>query len=456
MQINYDKTIKLAGIGLVPWSRLGLEKWLPNFAIASLYDWDLKGQPQLPSVYALSDDVTELPQLKRLNTAALLQEPSFQNLLQTKLAGYDFLTYKAVSIPKPLNGRKFLMVDHTLSNHLENKVEFRAMFKTSLYFPAFSVYYRQELQPIQGDFERVMAGRKGVVIQDEQLSGGKGTFFVTNLAEYQKALSNLGHLSGHLRLVVSDVVAGAKERSIQCCVTSQGVITGPLQRQIVGNSLLANLEVAEGDKFCGATILASDQDTPLHLEATRLAKLIGGVLHKKGYRGIFGVDFLLDAKGELYVLEINPRITGVTPLLTALYSEPEDVPFYLFHALELGGYPYEITDSSTKFNKEGSLLVLHSLSNQTVKMTKLPPSGTYIIKNGVLSNVSQNIDLLKLKRGEFIVQEYMPPNMRIKPGGRLLTIQIQGSAIDEKTDELYNTTTELLSVVRENITTVNA
>lgn len=453
MKIRVDSDIKLAGIGLVPWTRLGPQQWLDDYAIASMYGWDMHDEPGMPRVYALSDEKARLPKLPKLNTQALLRTKEFQQLLDDKLPGYDILTYKPVRIPEPLVGRKFLMVDPEFTERFENKVWFRERFAGTLNFPAFKVYARTSLSQTPEAFQELMAGRERIVIQDEALTGGKGTFIVGDFGRYRWALKELEELSKHGNVVISDIIEGAAERSIQGCVTRYGVVTGPLQRQIVAHPLLANLQVASGDKFCGAEIIDDDQNTPVHKEAQAVAQIVGEALKNAGYRGIFGVDFLLDEKGELFVLEVNPRITGVTPLLTALDEQGKGVPFYLLHLLELGGYPYEIQDASSDLQTGGSLLVLHSLENVPVYLKSAPQSGTYALKDGEAAFIRKDIRLRPLAENEFIIQQYMPPGMPIKPGGRLVTMQFGRKVIDGNSNSLYNHILTVIEKIQKQIIT---
>jgi len=48
-------------------------------------------------------------------------------------------------------------------------------------------------------------------------------------------------------------------------------------------------------------------------EMTRQTERIGRRLSKSGYRGFFGVDFIIDKNGGVYFAEINPRKIGSTP-----------------------------------------------------------------------------------------------------------------------------------------------
>ena len=388
-----------------------------------------------------------------MNTQSLLRSPEFQALLTNDLPGYDLLTYKPVVVPPELVDRKFLMVDPEFTLKYENKVSFRQQFAEHLNFPEFTIHLRQDMERTPEYFKQLLAGRTGMVMQDEQLSGGKGTFLINDFADYTNALDALERLSKHDKVVISDMVQGARERSIQACVTGYGVYTGPLQRQIIRDPTLSNLDVAEGDKFCGAQIIADDQNTALHQQAIEVAQQVGKVLQAEGYRGIFGVDFLQSAQDELFVLEVNPRLTGVTPLLTSLFSSDEGVPFYLLHILELGGYDYTVTDDTAEFDKDGALLMLHSLRNVPITVKDLPASGTYRMEQGNMIQISRSQQIADLKPGEFIFQEYMPPGMVIKPGGRLVTLQFKGKIIDSNTDKLYNDISETITVVRNHIHT---
>ncbi len=450
MKLTFNADLKVAGLGLVPWTRLGPEQWLSQYKIASLYGWGL-GPDARPQVLALSDR-GDIPALKKMNTTSMLETQEFQSILENELADYAFLTYKKVTVPATLAHRKFLMADERFARIFENKVSFRQQFGSQLRFPDYDVYTRDELNGGQEAYDAIRNGRESFVLQDEQLGGGKGTFIIRSHADWQKALIGLEKISAHTRVVVSTLVDSPRERSIQGCVTKHGVFTGPLQRQFVAHPLLANMRVVEGDKYCGAQIMGSDNDTETHIEAARVAQIVGKRLASEGYRGIFGVDFLLDGSDTLYTLEVNPRITGVTPLLAAMFADEAGVPFYLLHILELGKYEYEIIDASTNFNRDGALLVLHTQQDQTTEIVSMPRSGTYEVVNDDLRFVSRNITFSQLKQGQLILQEYLPPGMHVWPGGRVMTILWNDVLIDSKTDTWYNKKLEIINRIHEQIT----
>jgi hypothetical protein len=450
MRISFDESLKIVGVGMVPWPRLGPETWLKNYAIASLYNWDVPFEESTIHLRYLKEGGPRPTEMPRLNTSTLLAQKDFIDLLETAFKEYDILTYKPSFVPSALSHRKFLSGDPRYSYMLENKVNIRLNFGNSVKFPRYRIVKRPDLLSTEIGYLKAKYGFDKMVIQDEKLSGGKGTFIINDINDYYDALNYLGGDDPSRRIVISEAVDNAKEFSLQCCVTRYGVFTGPLQRQIISNPQL-NL-IADGiEKFGGGVIDQSDQHTDIHNTASKMARGIGEELERLGYKGVFGVDFLVNDKNEVYLIEVNARLTGMTHLLTSLYKNENSIPFYLLHILELGRYPYKIKDSSYSFPGSGSLLIVHSQSNKTNVIKNQPRSGTYRLVNGSLLRLSDNIELAKLQRGEFIIEAYNPTGHHTPKGGRIANLLFKESVIDKNTQVLYNTATEVIKAVRDKI-----
>lgn len=73
-----------------------------------------------------------------------------------------------------------------------------------------------------------------------------------------------------------------------------------------------------------------------------VAKL-GDVLSREGYRGYFEVDLLHDLDAdELYLGEVNPRLSGASPMTNLTTEAYADMPLFLFHLLEYMDVDYEL------------------------------------------------------------------------------------------------------------------
>lgn len=433
MKVTYDRATKIAGIGLVPWPRLGLEKWFDNYKIFTYSGWQFN--TNLPKVYSLSDYVSDLPQLKALNSQHLLQEKSFQELLHNFAMGHRLLTYKPVDLPEPLRDFQVLSNAKSVSKTFENKAWFRSNFP-DLPFAPYKIFKYKDLTSTKKCYDLVSSNGKAIVIQDEQLSGGKGTHLVRTFKQYQIALSELKRMTGHTSVIISELIEAAYERSVQACVTEKGIYVGPLQRQLIGDSLLSNTHVADGDKFCGIEIGSFDKS---YQEISKQARQVGDLLKSTGYRGIYGIDCLVK-NNQVYLLEVNPRLTGATPLLTMLYREGVDIPFYLLHVLELGKIKYQTEDlPAAKLGGCGSLLLFHGQNNQPSRITKLPKSGLYqITKNQELKYIKPAISFegYEGKKDIILLQEYVPKEHILKPGGRLMNMYLQRLVLDAN-DQLF-------------------
>ena len=74
-----------------------------------------------------------------------------------------------------------------------------------------------------------------------------------------------------------------------------------------------------------------------------MASRLGDQLYKEGYKGVFCMDFLLDTDdGTPYLGEVNPRISGASPLTNLITAHYGGVPLFLFHLLEYLDVDYEI------------------------------------------------------------------------------------------------------------------
>lgn len=175
--------------------------------------------------------------------------------------------------------------------------------------------------------------------------------------------------------------------AIEGCVTKHGTLVSPLMTELVG---FKELTPYKGG-WCGNEIYANAFTADIREKAKKYTQQFGDQLRKEGYKGYFELDFLIDQdNGEIYLGELNPRISGVSSLTNHAKFAMTDVPLFLFHMLEWLDIPYEIdikelTDRWAKpenMDSWSQLIIKHT--RKTLELvTKAPASGIWVMqKNG--------------------------------------------------------------------------
>ena len=226
---------------------------------------------------------------------------------------------------------------------------------------------------------QALAGHLGpnLVIQTAFGDSGSTTFFVSSQEDLNKVLPTL---QAEREVKVMRRIRCA-QAAIEACVTKAGTIVGPIMTEIVGHPELtpykggwAGNEIVE-DAFSEAQRNAASERTAAFGEALRGA----------GWKGYFEVDWLVDLDtGELYLGEINPRITGASPLTNLAAIAHADAPLFLFNILEYSGIPFEL--DVAELNQRwahpihadpwGQLIIKHT-DEEPVETTRAPVSGAW-------------------------------------------------------------------------------
>jgi len=69
-------------------------------------------------------------------------------------------------------------------------------------------------------------------------------------------------------------------------------------------------------KWTGGNFLLAEQEK-LKTQFLPIVQATSAHLHQHGYFGVVGVDILVNGSGECFLVDVNPRLTGITPFLMA-------------------------------------------------------------------------------------------------------------------------------------------
>jgi hypothetical protein len=213
-----------------------------------------------------------------------------------------------------------------------------------------------------------------LVLQTPFGDSGTTTFFVSSEADWDKCAASVERE----REVKVMKRIRCREATLDACVTRKGVIVGPMLTEIVGFSELVSLRGGWVGNEIGKGLFSES----VRRAASELTATIGAELFHIGYRGTFGADLLLDEDtGDLYLGEINPRITGATPLTSIATAEAIGVPLLFFHLLEFLGIDHDldVAELNSCFRQDSGVpraqLVVRALENHGGHVYTLPYSG---------------------------------------------------------------------------------
>ncbi len=427
----------VVGVGVTAFNRLGLEDLLPNFSVVCLQDMiDNQAVSQKVKIVAAFPPAKRFLPCRRNSTSCLRQQ-KIQRYLHSlnKPALYFYtVTHIIEQICQEQNWLQIANPKHFAKATFEDKIYFRKLLlennlpvipgeivaKSDLNYSALAKKYEEKM-----------------VIQIPDLGGGKGTFFIHSEVDFKALLENIYFKKHAGSLTVAKYIGGPSP-SMTGVVTKHGVITSRLIKQI-----LAVPECVSSDKgpgaFVGHDFSVSHFSPVLREKAAVIVKMVGQVMQIKGYRGIFGIDFVVDEKEqEIYPVECNPRLLGSFPAYTMAQKINQEIPFLFFQVLEFLGSDYQIdADEISKKSATdlaGAHFHLYNLHNEPVIVDRQIKPGIYRLDNQQKLNwLRDGFDLSHLQHEtEFIVTDGVPIKGAVfPPKARILRILTKRAVLED-------------------------
>ena len=174
-----------------------------------------------------------------------------------------------------------------------------------------------------------------LVLQSAFGDSGKTTYFVSSEEDWDK------HCHGIIGEPETKIMkrVNCRGSAIEACTTKKGTIVGPLMTELVG---FEELTPYKGG-WCGNEIFAEAFTQEIRNKARKYTRDFGEALREEGYRGYFELDFLIDLDdGELYLGELNPRVTGASSMTNHAAFAHADAPLFLFHLLEYSDVDFDL------------------------------------------------------------------------------------------------------------------
>lgn len=371
LAIEYKQSTPVGVVSTDPYNFLIYDRLFDDFRIITevkqdwLLDLELKAQ------------ISWLGRTKQYGNSAakLLRSKKFIETFKHD-SKRKFVMYLPLDPPYKINPLAYLMNSPTIAHAYENKRYFRDEFSDLIRMPEYEICYMSALDKAAAYTE--LQGKYGwFMLQDEESSGSKGTYAIKSADDYVEAIKLLKKYSRGRTIVVSKFIKG-EPASIQVCITKYGIFNGGIQRQLIDSEHLSNSKLEGANKWCGGEAGVEYSDF-VHHQTQEIASIVGSELARHGYKGIFGVDLIITPEDEVYVNEINARLTGYSHLISDMQLQNGKIPFMLLHALELGNLDYTVTDTAAlpsvgRYDKPASLLIMNNpLDGDLVLQQQITP-----------------------------------------------------------------------------------
>ena len=173
-----------------------------------------------------------------------------------------------------------------------------------------------------------------LVVQTPYGDSGKTTFFVRGEDDWEAG-------AGDMAMQDLKVMRRINPRAVavEACLTRHGTVVGPLMTDLTGYPELTPYRGG----WCGNDIFPDALSAEHRDRAREFTRKLGDRLGREGYRGLLEIDYLVDLdSGELYLGELNPRLSGISSMTNVSASAYADMPLFLFHLLEYMDVEYEI------------------------------------------------------------------------------------------------------------------
>ena len=227
-----------------------------------------------------------------------------------------------------------------------------------------------------------------LVVQTPYGDSGRTTFFIKSQADWEK---HAGKMKSEELKVMKYIrhLPG----TVEAVATRHGTLAGPVQTDITG---FAEITPYKGG-WCGNDMFSTGFEK--ERQAVRImARKLGDQLYQEGYKGAFCMDFLIDSDtGKVYLGEINPRISGASPLTNLVTSTYGGCPIMLFHLLEFLNVDWDIDLNKVQKRWDEfdnwSQLVLKWPGPEVEMITRAPESGIWKMDgDGNIKLVRKSID----------------------------------------------------------------
>ncbi|HTI75283.1 MAG TPA: biotin carboxylase [Mycobacterium sp.] len=405
--------------GATPFNLLGLDRWIRNFTYVTYYDaWD----GAHPRVFTPADKpYREFESGEEINNWLLCHPEVRAHIdaatprgVRPKVA-MVFFNSETEDICKEL-GYDLILPAASLRQHLDSKIVTTRLGNEAGAPSVPNVLTRvDDWAGLQKVAQKAGLGDE-LVVQTPYGDSGKTTFFISSEADWKKHSADIvGEEIKVMRRINNRPVA------VEAVLTRCGTIVGPFMSELIGYK---RLTPARGG-WCGNEMFPEVLTGESRRTATQLVRRLGDRLAKEGYRGFFEVDVLVDTDtSDVYLGELNPRISGASSITNVTAGAYADVPLFLFHILEYMNVDFnlDVDEINERWEELAaadvwSQMVMKETDDIVQRLTATPRTGQYSLDSSgglVFRRSALDWHQLQNEREAFFLRIYGPGDYRWK------------------------------------------
>lgn len=403
-------------VGATAFNLLGIDRWVRSFQYITYYDsWD-GAHPRVFTPRA--KPYVEFESSEDINNY-LLRDPEVQAYIarrggRPKIA-MVFFDEETEAICEEL-GYDLILPSFELRNRLDSKIE-----TTRLGNEAGAPSVPNVLGEADSYDELVaLAEANGLgsdlVVQTPYGDSGKTTFFIHDRPGWDDHQEDI--VGQRLKVMKRiDNTAAA----VEACITRHGTVVGPFMTDLTGYPELTPYKGG----WCGNDVFPEALSDSQRSTAIEYVSRLGDRLAEEGYLGFFEVDVLVDlATDDVYLGELNPRISGASSMTNVTAGAYADVPLFLFHLLEFMDVDYEIDvhEINDRWRSLAAVdvwaqLIMKEPGGEVERLLEAPKTGTYHLDDeGSLEFVRTVNDWHEVTHEDeaFFMRVYGPGDYRFK------------------------------------------
>ena len=364
---------------------VGINLTLPGYFIITNYnEYSAKLAGQYPHIILIKEK-------EQLDTKNLLAHTLTKNTIKKNDNVLVFKSNALIEAECGKNGWKLLNPDAKLADKIESKIsQIKWLGKLEKYLPPHRVDVCANVR-WQG---------KPFILQFSHAHTGSGTILINS----KKKLDELTIKFPQRAVRISEFINGPVFTNNNI-VWGNKILTGNINYQITGLSPFTDNKFATigNDWALPNKVLSTKQIK----QYKKIANDVGKRLKKDGWKGLFGVDIIVDAKsGRLYLLEINarqPASTTFESVLQTTSNKQQAVGITTFeaHLASLLGIPnngYQLTPIS-----DGAQII-QRVTKKLTKKSKIKDNALInIIK---YDNISPGSDLVRYQFNKGLMKKH--------------------------------------------------